>query len=230
MNTGAAVEVRSVGIIGAGKAGVAIAGRALAAGYRVHIAASGPTERTALVTRIVLPGALAVTAEELPGVSDVIFVCVPLRKWRTLPADLWTGRIVVDVMNYWPPADGILPEFETSERSSSEIVRDGWPASVRLVKTLNHIGYHDIEECARPAGAPDRVALGIAGDDRAAVVTVAGIVDAFGFDPVDVGALAAGAVLQPGRDLFGALLGGAAFQAALQDGRQRENLAECSAA
>jgi predicted dinucleotide-binding enzyme len=208
--------LRSVGIVGAGKAGVAIARRALAAGYRVSIAASGPAHRTGLVTRVLLPGAAAVTTEELPSVAEVIFVCVPLRRWRTLPAGRWAGRIVVDVMNYWPPVDGVLPEFEVPDRSSSEVLRDGWPSSVRLVKTFNHIGYHDIEERARPAGAADRVALGVAGDDRAAVAAVAAIVDDLGFDPVDIGPLASGMVLAPGRELFGALLSRAEFGAVIQ--------------
>lgn len=208
--------VRSIGIIGAGKSGVAIARRALDAGYRVNIAASGPARRTGLVTRILLPAAVPVSSEDLPAVSDVIFVCVPLRHWRTLPTEKWEDRIVVDVMNYWPPVDGVLPDFEATDRSSSEIVRDGWPSSVRLVKTFNHIGYHDIEERARPAGATDRVSLGVAGDDRAAVGTVAAIVDALGFDPVDIGPLSTGAVLEPGRELFGALLGHDEFRTVIR--------------
>ncbi|MFI1733687.1 NADPH-dependent F420 reductase [Streptomyces acidicola] len=217
MSGDASGDVRSVGIIGAGKAGVAVARRALAAGHRVHIATSGPARRTGLVTRVLLAGAVPVTAEELPAVSDVIFVCVPLRHWRTLPTDGWRGRIVVDAMNYWPPVDGVLPEFEHADLSTSEVVRAGWPSSIRLVKTLNHIGYHDIEERARPAGAPDRVALGVAGDDRAAVAAVAAIVDDLGFDPVDIGPLAVGAALEPARELFGALLGRDDFRAALQE-------------
>jgi hypothetical protein len=32
---------------------------------------------------------------------------------------------------------------------------------------LNHIGYHDIEECTRPPLARIRLALGVAGNDRA---------------------------------------------------------------
>lgn len=47
-----------------------------------------------------------------------------------------------------------------------------------------------IEERARPAGVGDRVALGVAGDDRAAVAAVAAIVDDLGFDPIDIGPLA----------------------------------------
>lgn len=226
---GSPAGLRSVGIIGAGKAGVAIARRALAAGYRVSVAASGPAHRTGLVVRVLLPGAMAVTADELPSVADVIFVCVPLRQWRTLPAGGWEGKVIVDVMNYWPPVDGIVPEFEAPGRTSSEVVRDGWPASIRLVKTFNHIGYHDIEERARPAGAPDRVALGLAGDDRVAVAAVAAIVDDLGFDPIDIGPLAVGAVLAPGRELFGALLNQAEFRAVIQRARGNANASQLPA-
>ena len=44
--------------------------------------------------------------------------------------------------------------------------------TVRLVNTLNHIGYHEIEELARPTGATGRVALAVAGDDPDAVDAV----------------------------------------------------------
>ncbi|WAP50671.1 NAD(P)-binding domain-containing protein [Arthrobacter sp. ATA002] len=50
----------TIGIIGAGKSGVAIARLALDAGYTVKIASSGPARQTALMTDIVAPGAIAV--------------------------------------------------------------------------------------------------------------------------------------------------------------------------
>jgi hypothetical protein len=89
-------------------------------------------------------------------------------------------------------------------RASSEIVRSHLPGTARLVKTLNHIGYHEIEELARPAGAPGRIALGVAGADPPAVAAVAAFVDRIGSTPVVVGGLADSAVLQPGSALFGA--------------------------
>ena len=79
----------------------------------------------------------------------------------------------------------------------------------RLVKAFNHMGYHDLDEGPRPAGDPDRKAIALSGDDMAANDAVADLIDSLGFDPVDLGALAEGAVLQPGRELFGANLGAA---------------------
>lgn len=195
-----------MGVFGAGKSGVAIARRALAAGYRVRIATSGPADRTALVTGILTPGAVAVDASELADGVEIIVLAVPLRRFRELPLDTLADRIVIDVMNYWPPIDGTLAEFEDSERPSSEIVRDALPSTARLVKTFNHIGYHEIEELARPTGTA-RVGLAIAGDDASAVAAVSRFVDALGFDPVLVGGLADSVALQPGSAIFGADFG-----------------------
>jgi predicted dinucleotide-binding enzyme len=72
-----------------------------------------------------------------------------------------------------------------------------------VVKAFNHMGYHDLEDGARPPGAPDRKAIAIAGeaDDTAAV---AAIVDALGFDPVIAGPLSEGVRFGPDTELFGA--------------------------
>jgi 8-hydroxy-5-deazaflavin:NADPH oxidoreductase len=102
--------------------------------------------------------------------------------------------------------DGLIPEFQHSHQPSSVLVRDALPPTARLVKTFNHFGYHQIEELARPAGAPDRVALAICGDDPTAVAAVANFVDRLGFDAVPAGRLADSAALQPESGVFGAPL------------------------
>jgi predicted dinucleotide-binding enzyme len=120
-------------------------------------------------------------------------------------------------MNYWPASDGVLEPFE--DGGSSEIVARRLADST-VVKAVNHIGYHELEDRARPAGAPDRRAAGVAGDDPTAVATIAGLVDRIGYDPVRLENLRAGRVLQPGGPVFGVVLGLPEFeQAVRQDSR-----------
>ena len=76
------------------------------------------------------------------------------------------------------------------------IVQERFP-SARVVKSLNQLGYHQLEENRRPKGAPDRIAIGAAGDDRLAVRKVMRLLDRLGFDPVDAGPLKNGLALEP---------------------------------
>jgi predicted dinucleotide-binding enzyme len=202
----------TIGIIGAGKSGVAIARLALGAGYAVNIASSGTARDTAVMTDIVSPGARAVDIDDVTDGASMVVVAVPLRRFRALPLHLLAGHVVIDVMNYWPPIDGILPEFEDTDRPSSAIVQDTLPSGTHLVKTFNHLGYHQMEDLPRPTGAPDRIALGVAADNSAAAQTVADFIDAVGFDPVFIGSIQHSAVLQPETPLFGAALTGSALE------------------
>jgi predicted dinucleotide-binding enzyme len=192
-----------IGIFGAGKVGMAIARLALDAGYTVHIASSGTAADTANVTRYFAPGGVPADGHDLPGLADVLIIAVPLRRFRELPLAAMAGHVVIDVMNYWPPLDGTLPEFETTERPTSAIVSDALPPSAQLVKSFNHLGYHQLGELPRPAGASDRIALAVAGDHPGAVETVARIVDDLGFDPVPFRSLGDSNMLEADSPVFG---------------------------
>jgi predicted dinucleotide-binding enzyme len=106
-------------------------------------------------------------------------------------------------MNYGPASDGVLKPFE--DGGSSEVVARQLAGST-VVKALNHIGYHELEDRARPAGAPDRRSAGVAADDPEAAATVARLIDRIGYDPVRLESLRAGRVLQPGGPVFGVVL------------------------
>jgi 8-hydroxy-5-deazaflavin:NADPH oxidoreductase len=185
-----------VGIVGAGKLGMTLARAALAAGYEVAVASSGPAERIALSVDVLAPGAVASTVEEVVDFADVIVLAVPAHRFRDLPSDLFDGKILVDAMNYWPDTDGEDPELAKSDGGSSVVVQAHFPGA-RVVKSLNQLGYHELDEYPRPPGAPDRIAVAAVGEDRLAVRTVMHLIDRLGFDPVDGGPLATGKLLQP---------------------------------
>jgi predicted dinucleotide-binding enzyme len=121
---------------------------------------------------------------------------------------------VVDTMNYWPPVDGIQEMFSDRRHGSSEIVAHRLARST-IVKTLNHIGYHELEQDRRPVGSPERRALGVAADDRGALDLVAEVIERIGYDTVRLDGLGAGRLLEPGGPVFGVPLRRGDFEQAL---------------
>ena len=207
-------EQSKLAVLGAGHVGPAIARLAIGAGYPVSIATSGDPQDIALIAELLIPGAQPQWASEAMAGADIVVLAIPLHRFLEIDPVLLTGRLVVDAMNYWPASDGVLPAFEAG--GSSEIVA-GLLAASTVVKALNHIGYHELEDRARPSGAPDRQAAGVAGDDAAAVATISDLIDRIGYDPVRLGSLRAGRALQPGGPVFGSVLTAAEFQLAVSE-------------
>ena len=146
--TSAEVDDLRLGIVGAGKFGTTLARAAVAAGYDVAISGSGPADDIALTVDVLAPGARAATTDEVVRHADIIVLAVPTHRFRELPRDLFAGKILIDAMNYWEPVDGDDPELTTAADGTSTIVQGRFP-SARVVKSLNQLGYHQLEENQR---------------------------------------------------------------------------------
>ena len=192
----AELEDLRLGIVGAGKFGTTVARAAVAAGYDVTISGSGPADEIALTIEVLAPGARAATTAEVIRHADIIVLAVPTHRFRELAPDLFANKILIDATNYWQPVDGDDPELTTAPNGTSTVVQERFQ-DARVVKSLNQLGYHQLEENRRTKGTPDRIALAAAGDDPQAVTRVMRLIDRLGFDPVDAGQLANGVALEP---------------------------------
>jgi predicted dinucleotide-binding enzyme len=165
-----------LGILGAGKLGTAVARLAVDAGRDVLIADARTGPMIELIVSTVAAGASLVSVDEMLASSDIIVVAIPYSRVRELDVQKLNHAIVIDATNPWLEADGANPP-ESPLRGR---------AGIRLVRSLNHVAYEELMAYAEPAGAPFRTAIAVASNDVAARKEVAALVDALGFDPVEL--------------------------------------------
>lgn len=179
----------TLGIIGTGNIGAAIARLAVNAGIPVVLSNSrGPETLAGLVSELG-PLASAGTIEESAAAGDVVVLSVPLTAHTAVPASLLEGKAVLDTTNYYPFRDGRVSELDEERLTTSELVLQHFQGA-GLTKAFNNILAHHIPQLARPSGAPDRTALPVAGDDASAKAKVVGLIEQLGFDTLDAGTLA----------------------------------------
>ena len=198
MNTG--TRAGTIGIIGAGNIGQAVARLAQRAGREVVIANSRGPQTLAPVVAGLGTGVSAGTIDEAAA-SAMVVIAVP---WTSVPAAVgglvWSRTIVIDATNAFLFPD--MKPVELDGRSSSEVVAE-LVAGARVVKAANTLAAELLG--ADPHEAGGRRVLFLSGDDGAAKAEVAELFDAAGFVPIDLGDLATGGRIQqaPGSPLAG---------------------------
>ncbi|MDX3102632.1 NADPH-dependent F420 reductase [Nonomuraea angiospora] len=169
---------QTLGLIGSGMIGGTVARLAVAAGIDVVLSNSRGPESLADLVAELGEHASAATPAEAARAGDLVVATIPLHAYDRLPAADLAGKTVVDTMNYYPDRDGDLPELSGGALTSTALVQ-------------RHL-----------AGAPDRSALPVAGDDEGAKAQVARLLDALGYDAVDVGTIADSWRVQPGTPVY----------------------------
>ena len=178
----------TVGIIGAGHIGQALARTFIQHGYTVTIANSRGPETLADLVADLGPSAKAGTAEEAGADGDFVVVTVPLKNYRQIPVAPLAGKIVIDTNNYYFERDGHIPELDEGTATTSGLLQAHLPES-KVVKGFNHIGAREIQTTGAPAGTENRRALATSSDFPEAAELVTRIYDEFGFDTVNLGPL-----------------------------------------
>ncbi len=175
----------TLGIIGAGHVGQALARTALRAGRGVVISNSrGPASLMPVVASLG-QGVAAGTVREAAA-AGIVAIAVP---WSNVPAAVsglqWDGQAVIDATNAW--------DVDLGGRTSSEIVAELVPGA-RLVKAANTLGAEVLASDPHESGG--RRVIFLSGDDASAKAAVAEFFDAAGFSAIDLGGLITGGRMQ----------------------------------
>ena len=179
----------TLGILGSGLIGATFARLAVLAGHDVVLSNSRSPETLWPLTAALGPKARAATAREAADAGDVVLVSVPFGRYRELPAAALTGKVVLDTGNYYPDRDGHVAELDDARATTSGMVQEHL-AGAQVVKVLNNIWFHHLGLAARPAGAPDRSTLPVAGDHPDANAAAAALIDELGYETLGAGGLA----------------------------------------
>jgi predicted dinucleotide-binding enzyme len=185
------MTTQTVGIIGAGAIGKAMAKQLAAAGIDVILSNSrGPASLAGAVAELgkhVRAGTVQQAAE-----ADIVFFSVNWNRSEALLRSLnLEGRILIDATN---PV--ILPGFELAElggRNSSQVLRD-WAKGARVVKAFNTL-LADVLASAPETGGGRRVVF-VSGDDAEAKAEVLQLIERLKFASIDLGSLEVGGYLQ----------------------------------
>lgn len=189
--------MEKIGIIGSGQVGQTLARGFKAHGYDVRIASRTPAKLAEFSSSSGIP---AGTVAEVAAWCDAAVLAVhggaAEDALRGAGAASLKGKTVIDTTNPIsdvPPVDGVIQYFTGPNESLLERLQQAFP-EIRLVKAFNSVGSARMVD---PAFASGRPTMFYCGNDADAKAWVAKVLEAFGWEPADMGGAAGARAVEP---------------------------------
>jgi 8-hydroxy-5-deazaflavin:NADPH oxidoreductase len=187
-----------VGIIGSGVVGQTLAAGFLKHGHEVAIGTREPAKLKDWAEKN--KGAAVRSMPEAAAFGDVVVLAVAggaaLDALKQVGAGSLNGKTVIDACNPiggGPPVNGVLSFFTPQNESLMEQLQKAYP-NAHFVKAFNSVGNGQMVNPHFPGGKPT---MFICGNDASAKKTVAQILDQFGWETEDMGAVEAARAIEP---------------------------------
>jgi len=187
-----------IGVIGSGEVGMTLAAGFLKHGHAVTIGTRSPAKLKDWAAQ--RPGAkvadFAATAAFGEAVVLAVAGAAALDALKLVGAANLDGKPVIDACNPIgddPPSHGVLSFFTSLTDSLMERLQKAYPKA-HFVKAFNSVGAGQMVDPQFAGGKPT---MFICGDDEAAKRTVAALVEDFGWEVADMGAVEAARAIEP---------------------------------
>lgn len=189
-----------IGVLGTGNIGKTLVKRLSEAGHDVKVANSRGPET--IDKELLATGARAVTTEEAFVNVGAVILSIPLNRIpgiSPLVARLPAETVIIDTSNYYPFRDEKIDAVENGQVESLWVAEQlGRP----IAKAWNAIGSASLAKKAKPAGAPDRIAIPVAADRGHDLEVAMSLVNDTGLDAFNAGTLADSWRQQPGAPVY----------------------------
>ena len=187
-----------IGIIGSGVVGQTLAAGFLKHGHEVEIGTRDPAKLKDWAAKH--PGIKVKAFADAAAFGDVVVLAVAgqiaLEAVKLVGPKALSGKTVIDACNPiggGPPVNGVLSYFTTMTDSLMERLQKAYPEA-HFVKAFNSVGNGQM---VNPQFAGGRPTMFICGADAGAKKTVTQILDQFGWDAEDMGAVEAARAIEP---------------------------------
>jgi predicted dinucleotide-binding enzyme len=187
-----------IGILGSGSVAQTLAGGFIRHGHAPMLGTRNPPKLGAWVAQN--PSGAVGSIAEAARFGELLVLAVKgdvaAGVLRAAEMANLAGKVIIDATNpiaEAPPTNGVLKYFTTLDDSLMERLQREFTGA-RFVKAFNSVGNASMVNPAFKGGKPT---MFICGNDEAAKKTVTGILDAFGWETADMGAVEAARAIEP---------------------------------